>query len=139
MFAYIDNYVTVFVFFLVGVVFVIGVLWLSKFLRLRPTPPKSKQKLEIYECGEETQGLTWIKFDLRFYIVALLFLIFDVEVALLYPWARVYKQLGALAAIEAIVFILILAVPLMYIWLKGDLEWIKSYKSDSDTSLEDDA
>ncbi len=137
MFAYIDNYVTVFVFFLVGVVFVIGVLWLSKFMRLRPTPKKSALKREIYECGEETQGLTWIKFDLRFYIVALLFLIFDVEVALLYPWARVYKQLGALAAVEAIVFILILAVPLLYIWFKGDLEWVKSYKADSDTRLDD--
>ncbi|MCD4658390.1 MAG: NADH-quinone oxidoreductase subunit A [Planctomycetes bacterium] len=132
MFGYIDNYVTVFVFVLVGAVFVVGVLWLSKFLRLRPTPEKSELKQEIYECGEETQGLTWIKFDLRFYIVALLFLIFDVEVALLYPWARVYKHLGALAAVEAIVFIIILSVPLFYVWLKGDLEWVKSIEADSE-------
>jgi len=136
MFAYIDSYVTVFMFFLVGVVFVIGVLWLSGFMRLRPKPKKSELMQDIYECGEETEGLTWVKFDLRFYIAALLFLVFDVEVALLYPWAVIVKNLGPLAAFEGIVFILILVVPLLYTWLKGDLEWIKSYKTDENSISE---
>ena len=136
MFAYIDSYVTVFMFFLVGVAFVIGVLWLSGFMRLRPTPKKSELKEDIYECGEETEGLTWVKFDIRFYIAALLFLVFDVEVALLYPWAVKVMNLGIFAAIEGIIFIIILVVPLLYTWRKGDLEWVKSYKPEENKSSE---
>ena len=80
-----------------------------------------------YECGEVPVGNAWVKFNLRFYVVALIFLVFDVEAALLLPWAVVYKSYPepAIALAEGLVFLLILGAGLAYVWAKGDLEWIK--------------
>jgi len=86
---------------------------------------KSKEKLETYECGEESEGSAWLQFNIRFYVVALIFLIFDVEVVFLFPWAVVFKDLGLLAMVEMAIFLVILIVGLAYVWVKADLNWVK--------------
>ncbi len=91
---------------------------------LRPNR-KSAEKLTTYECGEDPIGNAWIQFNIRFYVFALIFVVFDVEAVFLLPWARVFKDLGWLAYFEGLVFIAILAVALAYVWRKGDLAWVR--------------
>ena len=86
----------------------------------------SEEKLTTYECGENPTGSAWVQFNIRFYVFALIFIIFDVEAVFLLPWAVVFRSLGALAFAEGLVFILILAVALAYVWRKGDLEWVRA-------------
>ena len=86
---------------------------------------KTPDKLDNYECGEEPEGSAWVQFNIRFYVVALIFLIFDVEVVFLFPWAVVFKKMGLVALIEMGIFLLILVVGLAYVWVKGDLDWVK--------------
>ena len=90
-----------------------------------PRQNKGGDKLESYECGELPEGSAWVKFNIRFYVIALIFLIFDVEIAFLFPWAVVYQELGLLAFIEAFLFVFILLVGFAYVWAKGDLDWVK--------------
>ena len=112
----------VLIFLLVGAVFVAGGMAFAWLLRPhRPYP----SKLTTYECGEVPVGDTRIRFNFRFYVVALIFLIFDVEVVFLFPWATVYKNLGWFAFIEMMVFLAILLVGYAYVWRKGDLDWDK--------------
>ena len=92
---------------------------------LRPKRPY-EQKSSTYECGEDTIGSSFVQFNVRFYVVALIFLIFDVEVAALFPWTTVFKSIGPLAFIEISIFIGILLVGFAYVWVKGDLEWIRT-------------
>jgi NADH-quinone oxidoreductase subunit A len=84
-----------------------------------------EEKLTTYECGEEPVGNAWIQFNIRFYVFALIFVVFDVEAVFLLPWATVFKQLGPLAYVEGLVFIAILVVALAYVWRKGDLAWVR--------------
>ena len=86
---------------------------------------KTKDKLDTYECGEEAEGSAWLQFNIRFYIIALIFLIFDVEVVFLFPWAVVFKEMGLLALIEMGIFLLILIAGLAYVGVKTDLDWVK--------------
>ena len=86
----------------------------------------SEEKLTTYECGENPTGSAWIQFNIRFYVFALIFIVFDVEAAFLLPWAVVLKELGTLAFVEGLVFIGILAIGLAYVWSKGDLEWVRA-------------
>ena len=86
---------------------------------------KTTDKLDTYECGEEAEGSAWLQFNIRFYIIALIFLIFDVEVVFLFPWAVVFKEMGLLALIEMGIFLLILIAGLAYVWVKSDLDWVK--------------
>lgn len=114
------------VFTVVAIGFVILNLVIARLLRPRLRP--HGDKLEIYECGEPTVGGAWIRFDIRFYTVALMFVVFDVEVALLFPWAAIFRDLverglGLLALIEAGTFIAILMVGLAYVWARGDIDW----------------
>jgi NADH-quinone oxidoreductase subunit A len=107
-------------YFIIGFVFVgIGILTAAVLRPSHPNPIKNS----TYECGEEPMGGAWIKFNIRFYVLALIFLLFDVEVVFLLPWAVVYKQLGWFAFIEMIVFVVILLAGLAYVWAKGDLSW----------------
>ena len=92
---------------------------------LSPRKNKGGDKLVSYECGEIPEGSAWVQFNIRFYVIALIFLIFDVEIVFLFPWAVVYKELGLLAFIEAFIFVLILVVGFAYVWIKGDLDWVK--------------
>jgi NADH-quinone oxidoreductase subunit A len=85
----------------------------------RPTP----QKVQTYECGVETVGDTWVQFKVQYYLVALVFLIFDIEMVLLFPWAVAYNELGWFAFIAGAIFIVLLLEGLAYAWRKGALEW----------------
>jgi NADH:ubiquinone oxidoreductase subunit 3 (subunit A) len=86
----------------------------------------SEEKNTTYECGENPQGTAWIQFNIRFYVFALIFIVFDVEAVFLLPWAVVLKKVGALAFVEGLVFLFILVVALVYVWRKGDLEWVRA-------------
>ena len=131
-----ENFAFVIAFTAFGIAFVIlNVSILSRFLR--PTV-KDPVKETIYECGEPAIGSSWIRFDIRFYVVAIVFLLFEVEVAFLFPWAVVFKDLkGAgpqvvgmpFVFVEAAIFLLILGVALIYVWAKGDLDWVKAMSS----------
>ena len=117
------DFANVLVYILVSAGFIFGSMTLGKVLRRhRPTP----EKLTTYECGEEAIGSAWVQFNVRFYIIALIFLIFDVEIAVLFPWALIFKKMGLLALAEILIFTLILVVGFVYVWVKGDLEWLKS-------------
>lgn len=109
-------------FILIGV----ALLAIALVLQMIVSPKrKTPEKLSTYECGEDPEGLAWVQFNIRFYIVALVFVIFEVEVIFMFPWAVVYKELGLFAFVEMMIFLAILAVGLAYVWRKGDLEWIK--------------
>jgi NADH:ubiquinone oxidoreductase subunit 3 (subunit A) len=85
----------------------------------KPNPLKS----QTYECGIETFGDTWVQFKAQYYIFALVFLVFDVEVVFLFPWAVAFNVLPLFAVVEGVIFILILVAGLLYAWRKGVLEW----------------
>ena len=89
---------------------------------LAPHKPNSI-KSETYECGMETVGDTWVQFKVQYYIYALVFLVFDIETAFLFPWAAAYDALPMFAVVEGVIFILILVAGLLYAWRKGALEW----------------
>ena len=90
----------------------------------------SEEKLTTYECGENPTGTAWVQFNIRFYVFALIFIVFDVEAVFLLPWAVVFKELsatqGLLPFVEGLVFIAILVAGLAYVWRKGDLEWVRA-------------
>ncbi len=92
----------------------------SKLLRPKTRGP---ERVTTYESGVEPIGGAWIQFNIRYYMFALVFVIFDVETVFLYPWAVAFHQLGLLAFIEALIFIAILVIALVYAWRKGALEW----------------
>ena len=89
---------------------------------LGPRRP-SAVKGEPFECGNPSSGTAWGRFSVRFYLTALLFLVFDVEVVFLYPWAVELRRLGMFGFVEALVFISILAIGLIYAWERGALDW----------------
>ena len=112
---------------IIGLLFMIALIGLQKLLA--PNNPFAR-KLMPYECGEPPTGNAWINFNVRFYLIALVFVIFEVEVAFIYPVAVVYlawvrRGQRAFALVEMLVFLLILFVGLVYVWRKRDLEWIK--------------
>jgi len=110
----------IFVFILTAALFVVVAIYVARLLRpKRPT----FEKLTTYECGENPEGSPWVKFNIRFYVVALIFLIFDVEVVLLIPWALVYKELGIVGYLIGAIFLILLGIGMAYEWKKGDLEW----------------
>jgi NADH-quinone oxidoreductase subunit A len=118
----ISDFGIILLFFILGVLFV-GIALAAAAL-IRPNRP-NPVKTSTYECGEIPIGEPWIRFNVRFYVIALVFLLFDVEVVFLFPWAVVFKQLGWFAYIEMIVFVAILLAGFVYVWMKGDLDWEK--------------
>jgi NADH-quinone oxidoreductase subunit A len=105
---------------LAGVGFVLGGFFVSRLLAPRhPDPVKSAP----YECGEIAYGPAWTRFNVGYYVFALLFLIFDVEVIFFFPWAVVLKDVGWLALAEGGLFLLVLGFGLMFAWRKGYLVW----------------
>lgn len=106
-----------------GAVFVLvgGTLLLSRLIR--PKVP-GDEKLTTYECGVDPIGGGWTQSTVRYYIFALLFVIFDVEAVFLFPWALVFERLGLFAFVEMMIFLAILALGLVYAWRKNVLEWV---------------
>jgi NADH-quinone oxidoreductase subunit A len=116
----------------VAVVLLLGIAMSGLFMGLgrllRPANP-SPGKLSTYECGEPPSGPAWINFNLRFYVIALVFVIFDVELAFLYPTFAVFRDwvlrgAGWWALVEVVTFVAILALGLAWVWGKGDLAWL---------------
>src|SRR5437667_8855379 len=121
--SFLTTHAAVLVFLVMGVGFLAMNLVIWRIIR----PSRfSEEKLTTYECGENPTGSAWIQFNIRFYVFALIFIIFDVEAVFLLPWAVVFRQLGRLAFAAGLVFIAILAVALAYAWRKGDLEWVRA-------------
>lgn len=89
---------------------------------LRPRKP-SRTKQDIYECGLESQGDSWVQFKVQYYIYALIFVVFDLETVFLLPWAVAFNKLGAFAFFEMTIFLIVLAAGLVWAWGKGVLEW----------------
>jgi NADH-quinone oxidoreductase subunit A len=122
------NFANVFLFVILGLMMTFVIISVSRFLapRVRDIP----DKFTTYECGERPVGSAWIMFNFRFYTVALAFLIFDVELVLIFPCVTVYRKWlqagsGLYALIEISLFVGILFLGLMYMWRRGDLEWSK--------------
>lgn len=117
----INDYSYVLLFLIAAIVFVLAAFITS--WCLRPHKP-SPAKLSTYECGEPASGTSFIQYNVRYYLVALVFVIFDVEVIFLIPWAVAFRNYGMAGFIEAAIFILILLAGLAYAWKKKVLEWL---------------
>ena len=116
-----QDYNYVLTFLIAGAGFVlIGLTAARLFRPQRPNPHKSLP----YECGEYSVGTSWVQYNVRYYLFAMLFVIFDVEAAFLIPWAVAYRSLDVTALAEMLVFLGILAVALIYAWKKGALTWV---------------
>ncbi len=118
---YFGQYVTIGIFAIVGLVLVFGTLGLARLVR--PNVPTA-EKYTTYESGIDPIGTGWSQANVRYYVFALLFVIFDVEAVFLFPWAVVFERLGTQAFIEMLIFIAILALALLYAIKKKVLEWL---------------
>ena len=115
-----ENYLPVLIFLVLGVVF--GMVPVALNYVLGPSRP-DQDKLSPYECGFEAFEDSRMKFDVRFYLVAILFIIFDLEIAFLFPWAVVLEDIGMFGFVAMMIFLAILVVGFIYEWKKGALEW----------------
>ncbi|MCK6595981.1 MAG: NADH-quinone oxidoreductase subunit A [Bacteriovoracaceae bacterium] len=132
-----DVYMPIVILIILALAIGLGSLLIGKLLR--PSNP-NKLKESAYECGEEPVGTAWANFNVRFYVIALIFIIFDVESALMFPVAAVFKQFNQVGAggtllVSVLLFISILLAGLVYCWKKGDLDWVKSFNTS--TKLKD--
>jgi NADH-quinone oxidoreductase subunit A len=127
----ISEFGKILIFIITGIIMVCFAFFINKLLA--PNNP-NPEKLTSYECGEETTGNAWLPFNSRFYVIALVFLLFDVEMVFVFPWAIVFgshelnnsdPRWGWLALTEMFLFLGILILGLAYVWVKGDLDWIK--------------
>ena len=121
------SYHAVLVFLITGVAMVCTPLVLGALFRPKnPYPAKNM----AYECAEDPIGPAQVRFDMRFYSAALIFIVFDVEIALMFPWAKVFQAFPdrSMALFEGLAFILILFLGLVYVWVKGDVDWVKSFQ-----------
>ena len=126
---YFQQYALIAIFVIVATVIPLGMLlggWALSILKIRPYAPDPVKKA-IYECGFETLTGRWSQFNFRFYAFALIFVVFDVEVVFLFPWAASFGYLsaefGLFVLLEMVVFVAILVVGWLYAWRKGALEW----------------
>ena len=115
------GYLPIFIFLVIAILFPIAILAVARLVR--PAAP-SRTKLEAYECGIQAASDSRGRYTVRFYIVAILFVIFDVEAVFLFPWAVRYHQLGWFGVAEVAVFLAILVVGYAWAWKKGALEWV---------------
>jgi NADH-quinone oxidoreductase subunit A len=115
-----ENYFPVLLFICVGIAMGVVPVILGKLVS--PNRPDSK-KLSPYECGFEAFEDARMKFDVRYYLVAILFILFDLEIAFLFPWAIVLKEIGTFGFVSMMIFLAILVVGFVYEWMKGALEW----------------
>lgn len=126
------QYAHVLIGFLFGMVFVAAQVFVL--VRILSPHVEDEMKGTTYECGEPPVGEAWVRFDMRFYTMALIFLIFSVEAIFLFPWAMVYNELMLIMSgtdnawfpfIEVFLFVVILVAGLVYVWKKGDMDWVK--------------
>lgn len=116
-----ESYTYVFLFSIISIIFATIVTLIPRLISPKAVGEK---KLTTYECGEEPIGEAWIQFNVRYYLVALLFVAFAVEIFFLIPWAMVYKDLpGLIFLFEVVLFLAILSIAIAYAWVKGVFEW----------------
>jgi NADH-quinone oxidoreductase subunit A len=116
-----SEYLAVAIFIVAGSAIVLITFFISRLIRPHnPYPAKNVN----YECAEEPIGGSWIQFNPRFYLFALIFVIFDVEAVFMFPWAVAFNQLGLYALVEMVIFMLILLFGLYYAWKRGALKWV---------------
>jgi len=129
--AQLSEYGKILIVALIGILLVCATIFLAKVISPKKPNPI---KLSTYECGEESLGTAWIQFNPRFYVIALVFLLFDVELIFVFPWATVFGQQELIQAdgrwgwftmVEMALFLGVLILGLVYVWRRGDLEWIK--------------
>lgn len=113
--------VSIIILMFVGVIFAFLTIGIGKIFGNSSTNPEKGQP---YECGIETQGVTWVQFNVGYYLFSLVFLVFDVEIVFLYPWATVLTQLGMTAFIEILIFSAFLFMGLLYAYKKKALTWM---------------
>lgn len=127
----ISEFGKILIFLITGIILVAGIFFLNRLIA--PHNPTA-EKLTSYECGEEPTGNAWLPFNSRFYVIALIFLLFDVEMVFIFPWATVFgsheinaidHRWGLFSLVEMFLFLGILIAGLIYVWVKGDLNWIK--------------
>jgi NADH-quinone oxidoreductase subunit A len=136
---YLSEFGEVLLFIIGGALFVLISLLMSKLIR--PNRPNA-QKLTTYESGEEPISTAWTQFNIRFYIVALIFILFEIELVFLFPWATIFARedliketnglWGWFSFVEMIIFILVLALGLAYAWVNGLLDWVKPEQKPTD-------
>jgi NADH-quinone oxidoreductase subunit A len=117
-----DQYAPILIFLAIAAVFPIAILWIAKFVR--PDFKPTAEKVMPYECGITPESDARGRYTVRFYIIAILFVIFDVETIFLYPWAVQYRVLGLFGLVEMLVFLGILIIGYIWLWKRGALEWI---------------
>ncbi len=115
-----ENYLPILVVIGIAFAFAIGSVMMSRLVGVKKP---SEAKLAPYECGMPLLGSAEERFSIKFYIIAMLFILFDIEAVFLYPWAVMFKRLGIFGFVEMGVFIIILLVGFIYVWKKGALEW----------------
>jgi NADH-quinone oxidoreductase subunit A len=127
----ISEFGKILIFLITGIILVCLIFFVNRLMS--PNHPNA-EKLSSYECGEEPTGSAWLPFNSRFYVIALVFLLFEVEMVFVFPWATVFgsheinhadPRWGMLSLIEMFVFLGVLILGLVYVWCKGDLDWIK--------------
>jgi NADH-quinone oxidoreductase subunit A len=117
---YLSKFFPILLFIFIGLAFGVVTLVVSYFLQPRYPEP---EKLSAYECGSEPFSDARMPFPVRYYIFAMLFVIFDIEVIFLYPWAVAFSKIGVIGLIEMLIFIALFLVAYVYAWKKGALEW----------------
>mgnify|MGYP005835211747 CR=1 FL=1 len=117
---YLTNWLYVWAFIAAGAALVVLILLFAKLINPEHLTP---EKLGHYECGIAPVGSPWAPFAVRYYVFALLFLVFDVEAIFLFPWALVFRTLGTAGFVEMMLFVAVLVWGLLYAWRKGALEW----------------
>jgi NADH-quinone oxidoreductase subunit A len=132
------DFANVFIFVILGLAMTFVIITVSRLLA--PRVEDNPDKFTTYECGERPVGSAWILFNFRFYAVALAFLIFDIELAFVFPCVVIFKKwlklgVGFLALIEVVVFVVILFLGLIYMWNRGDLKWTKEVPKELEEGL----
>jgi NADH-quinone oxidoreductase subunit A len=129
--AQISEFGKILIFLITGIILVCLIFFVNRLIA--PNHPNA-EKQTSYECGEEPIGSAWLPFNPRFYVIALIFLLFEVEMVFVFPWATVFgsheinnfdPRWGKLALVEMFLFLGVLILGLVYVWVKGDLDWIK--------------
>jgi NADH-quinone oxidoreductase subunit A len=118
--SYSANYVPILAFIVLAFLFGAGSLLISHFVQPKLPDP---EKLSVYECGSEPFSDARMPFPVRYYIIAMLFVIFDIEIVFLYPWAVAFDKIGMIGMVEMVIFIALFVVGYVYAWKKGALDW----------------
>ena len=116
------SYINLIIYFCLVLIFAVVTLFVAKLIRFRD-PRYNPVKLQPYECGEDPIGDAWVRFPVSFYLIALVFVLFDVEAAFIFPWVLALPKLGILAFVEMLIFLVILFLGWIYAFKKGALRW----------------